>query len=194
MEIFDDLQVEIPSVNLSKVMAGIAVLTTDSFYRNLPRFIQLCNILADEDYNPAVFDPADTHEMAWAITEVLLFDPPDDPDNAFSDEIRQYIGVVVQGEGIINPPDVLALAMSDERLDDPMNVGVENDDPEMYAAFWQNQASKGDELRAMLTLQIGELIQQIVGLQLSNGSTDGLLKKMRDALNDNKDRSSDGFL
>jgi len=194
LQLREDVQTEIASVNLSKIMAGIAVLTTDSFYQNLPRFIQLCNVIADEDFNPMVFDPADSHEMAWAITEVLLLDPPEDADNAFSDEIRSYIGVVVQQEGIVNPPDVLAIAMSDKRLDDEMNADVEGEDPEFFAAFWQNQASKGDEIKNMLTLQVGELIKQITSLPITNGSTEGLLDKMRKALHDNDDRQSDGFL
>ena len=74
LQLYDNTQVEVPSVNLSKIMAGIAVLTTDSFYRNLPRFIHLCNAIADQDYNPFIFDPADSHEMAWSITEVMLLD------------------------------------------------------------------------------------------------------------------------
>ena len=194
LQLYDDMQVEVPSVNLSKIMAGIAVLTTDSFYRNLPRFIQLCNVIADQDYNPFVFDPADSFEMAWAITEVLLLDPPEDPSNAFTDEIRSYMGFVVQQEGIVNPPDVLAIAMNDRRLDDPINVGNEGEDPEMYAAFWQNQAAKGDEIRTMLTLQVGELIKQITSLPLTNGNVDGLLSKMRKALHDKDETNSDGFL
>lgn len=177
LEIKDDFNVEVTDDGIDKIMAVIAVLTTDSFYRDLPRFIELCNVFADAEFNPMVFDPADAWEIAWAITEVSLLDPPEDPEHAFSDEIRRYIGKMVQEAGFVNPPDVLRLAIIDEHNPDP--VADFSDDPTMYSAFWKNQSSRSDEVRSMLRQQLTELLEQLSDLPLKEGNTQGLLEKLK---------------
>ena len=51
------------------------------------------NVLAGSEFDPETFDPADSAECAWAVTEALLLSPPDERDTqpVFSDEIRKYI-------------------------------------------------------------------------------------------------------
>ena len=176
-EVLDEFQAELPSKNLHKIMAVIALITTDDFYNNLPRFIQLCNVLADDEFDPFVFDPADSAEMAWAITEAMLLDPPEDPEHAFADEIRYYIGEVTSEEGIVNPPDVLGIAKRDTHSPDP--IGAFADDPVMYNAFWDAQRDKGDWLNEMLRERLQELMSQVTSLPLAEGNTDELLKRMR---------------
>lgn len=177
-ELWDDLQITIPEVNLDKIMAIVTVMTTDSFYQNLPRFIYLCNVLSDYDFDPSVFDPATADEIAWAITEILLLDPPEDPDNAFCDEIRYYIGEAVTSEGLVNPPDVLRLAMfSEDRQLDP--VAEFADDPTMYGAFWQRQQSLSEDIRQMLMARMTALLDQLERLPLVDGNTKDLVQRMR---------------
>lgn len=162
-------------------MAAICILTSDDFYKNLPRFIQLCNVLADEEFNPLVFDPADSFEMAWAITEAMLLSPPEE-DEPFTDEIRFYIGHMLTEEGIVNPPDVLRIAIQDVSIDDPLAGDVE--DPAMYSAFYESQRSKSAEITAMLKQQIDELFAELQSLTLKSGDTADLLKRMQGALSD----------
>jgi len=181
LELHDDFQIALPKVNHDKIMAGIAVITTDQFWADLPSFIQLCNVLADDEFQPEEFDPADAHEMAWAITEAVLLDEPEDLKNLFSDDIRRYIGAVIVEEGLVNPPDILALAIQDTPLEDPLHLSAS--DPEMYAAFWDNQNSKSQEIKDMIRRQTMELFQQLEELPLRNGNTDNLIKKLRDSMN-----------
>jgi hypothetical protein len=162
-------------------MAAICILTSDDFYKNLPRFIQLCNVLADDEFNPLVFDPADSFEMAWAITEAMLLSPPED-DEPFTDEIRFYIGHMLTEDGIVNPPDVLRIAIQDVSIDDPLAGDAE--DPAMYAAFYESQRSKSAEITAMLKRQIDELFAELQSLTLKSGDTADLLKRMQGALSD----------
>jgi len=171
LQLQDDLGVTLPAGNLDRIMAAVSVLSTDRFYRDLPGFIQLCNVFAGSDFTPLVFDPADAWEMAWAITEVALLDPPDEQENVFSDDIRRYIGEMVKREGIVNPPDVLALAIFDEHNPDPMADFA--DDPVLYSAYWKNQASKGDEIKLMLKRQLAELLSQIDELDLRRAPANG---------------------
>lgn len=156
-------------------MAAICILTSDDFYKNLPRFIQLCNVLADDTFNPLVFDPADSFEMAWAITEAMLLSPPEE-DEPFTDEIRYYIGHMLSEEGVVNPPDVLRIAIQDVSIEDPLAGDTE--DPTMYAAFYESQRSKSEEITAMLKQQINELFEQLQSLVLSEGDVGDLFGRM----------------
>jgi len=175
MEVFDDYGIEIPDTNLDKVMAGISIITSDDFYKRLPVFIQLCNVLADDEFDPSSFDPADPEEIAWGITEALLLSPPEEGDDEpFSDEIRYYIGHIMSENGIVDPPDVLRIAMQDVPMEDPLAISA--DDPEMYSAFFHKQQDESKLIKQLLQIQIKELLQQLEGLTLKHGSTDEIRK------------------
>ncbi|MDB4331258.1 hypothetical protein N9993_01785, partial [bacterium] len=61
-EIQDDFGVRLPKANFDRLMAAITVVTTDLFFKNLSRFIQLANVLAFDDFQPDEFEPADSME------------------------------------------------------------------------------------------------------------------------------------
>jgi hypothetical protein len=159
-----------------RLMAGVAVLTTDSFYNSLPDFIELCNILSGSPATPDSFDPADASECAWGITEAMLLAPPSS-DAPFSEEICAYIGKVVDMEGIIVPPDVLKIGLSDE----DKKVKVHNDysdDPDMFTAIWEVESGKTDDINAFVFARLQALLQQLTALRLVNGSTEELVAKI----------------
>lgn len=175
MEVLDEFQVTLPPVCLHKIMAAIALVTTDVFFCNLPKFIQLCNVLADDEFQPEVFDPADVFEIAWGITEALLLFPPDE-EEPFCDDIRRYIGFMLHEEGIVNPPDVLQIALRDIAKPDPLINDV--DDPTMYAAFYENQAAKSADITNMLSRQLSDLLAELSSLQLTTGNTKQLVESI----------------
>ncbi len=114
-EIEQDFGVKVERSVFDRLMAGIAILTTDSFYKSLPDFIALCNVLAGDSYDPAVFDPADSAEIAWGMSEGMLISPPeDDEENPFSEDIVNYIAQTLKSEGLLTPPDVLKVGMKEE--------------------------------------------------------------------------------
>jgi hypothetical protein len=115
LEVESDFGVELPRANFDRLMAGIHLITSDSFYRNLPDFVDLCVVLAGGLFDPAHLDLPDAGDVAWAITEALLLSPPDG-DEPFSEEILAFIGKVADQEGITNPPDVLRLGVRDPGL------------------------------------------------------------------------------
>lgn len=168
--------VAMPQGNVDKLMAAIVLVTTDKFYCELQSFIWICNVLADDEFTPGVFDPADAREMAWGITEAAFLWPPDQ-DEPFSDEIRGYIGFVVNQEGIVDPPDVLRLGILPQGLADPLDVV--SDDPEMYAAFYANKQSRSQEITDLLRSQLAALFGQLEALPLRNGSTQALLSRLQ---------------
>lgn len=177
MQIEEDFQVRLPKENLDKLLAAIALVTTNYFYKDVSRFIQLCNILSGDDFDPELFDWADAAEVLWGITEAGLLYPPDpeDPeDSEFSPEIRGYIAFVLESEGIALPPDALRLGGAGMDL-----AGNFEDDPEMFQAVWAMQASRRDDLMRMLRENLQELVVQLDTLPLTNGSTADLVQQIR---------------
>lgn len=174
-ELEQDFQLKLPKVTLDKIMTGIALVTTNYFYKDVTKFIEICNIISGDDFQPDEFDPADAKEIMLGITEALLLWPPDEDaeDTEFSAEIREYIRQVLKEEGILKPFDVLRLAFED---DEAVVVDSEySDDPEMYSAIYEMQQSKENELKAVLLENITALATQLRLLPIANGSAENLI-------------------
>jgi hypothetical protein len=181
LEVEEEFDVDLPQCAIDKLMAAINILTSDSFYNNLPDFITFCNILSGDTYRPDMFDPADSAEIAWGITEGLLIAPPeDDADGPFNDEIRGYIGAVLDSEGIITAPDVLQIALRKSNVSDAANQF--SDDPEMFNAIFDTEAGKSAEINGILQQKAIMLVEQLQALQLQNGKTDSVVRMLSESI------------
>lgn len=170
LEIEEEFKVDLPQLSLDRLLVAIQILTTDRFYKNLPDFIAFCNTLDGEEFNPNTFDPADAEEVAWGITEALMLSPPDDDDREpFSDEIRSYIGAVLDKEGLINAPDVLQIALRRARISPSIDDFA--DDPEMFSAVYSLEEGKKEDINQAIKLKMQLLIAQLSALNLENGNT-----------------------
>lgn len=179
LELEADYQLRLPKITIDKIMAAITLVTTNFFYKDVSRFIELCNILAGDDFQPDEFEPADSEEILMAVIEAMLLWPPDDDpeDTEFSSEIREYMSQVLGEEGIVKPFDVLRLALDG---DQSSFVDTEYaDDPEMYSAIYASQQGKTDNMKASLMENINALIQQLKLLQLANGNTDQVISHLQ---------------
>jgi len=179
MELEQDFQLKLPKITLDKIMAAVTILTTNYFYKDVTRFVEICNILSGDDFQPNEFEPADAGEMLVGITEALLLYPPnDDPeDTEFSAEIQEYIKQVLREEGILKPFDVLRFAMSD---DSASKVDADYaDDPEMYSAIYKMQQGKTGDLRTIYLENMRGLMDQLRMLPLSNGSTEVVVRQLQ---------------
>lgn len=116
LELSDSLAMEIPEVNRAKVLAAQTLTTTDLIYRDLPAFIRFCNLASSEEAPPDQFDPADAYEISWGLWEISSIDNSNDllksgDKTAFSQEIRKYIGVMCQQEGLRKPVESMDMAI-----------------------------------------------------------------------------------
>jgi len=177
MEINDDFNITIHPANLDRLMAGINIITSDDFYKSLPDFVNYCNILSGDTYDPRNWDPADAAEVAWGVTEALLLSPPEDTDDApFTEEITGYIGLVLDAEGIINAPDILRIAT---RADQQSFVNQEfSDDPIMYNSIYTLEATKTEEINNAVKANLKSLAQQLSSLPLRSGSANEAVANM----------------
>lgn len=177
-ELQDDFRLRLPQASFDRLMVAISLVTSDTFYRSLPDFITFCNILSGDTYDPRMWDPASAVEIAWGLTEGLIIWPPDDNDeNPFSEEIAGYIGQVLDQEGIINPPDILRIAI---RENDPVGqvAGSYSDDPEMFNAIYDFEASKTTDINTTVREALTRLSQQLEQLQTQNGSTSDIVRRL----------------
>lgn len=172
MEIEQEIGVPIPVLNLDRLMAAIAVVTTDLFWRDLPSFISLVNILDRDLFDPHQFDPADVEECAWAITEATLLDPPES-ESPFSEEIVAYIRETMKASGLIQPPRILRFA-----AENPATEYSFTEDPELFAGAWEHGVSRSKEIDDMVQNRLREMIDQIQQLPLQHGQTANLAQKL----------------
>lgn len=178
LEVEEEFDVELPQRSFDKLMTAVSLLTTDRFYKSLPDFITACNILSGDTYDPRTFDPADGEEIAWGITEGVLICPPEDDDQApFSDEIRAYIGAALDAEGIINPPDILRIALRSANVSTSLDDF--SDDPAMFNAIYDLEASKTGDINATIKDRTITLYNQLAALKLQNGSTEKVLAALQ---------------
>lgn len=180
MELEEDFGTKMPDPVFNRLMAAISVVTTDDFYKRLPVFVYLCNTLAGADTDPDEFDPADSKECAWGMTEAMLLSPPgqDDPE-PYTDEIRHYLGYILDEEGIREPPDLLRMAMRDTPGGGADYAGLDTTDPIMFAAGFEQAVDKSAEIKTMLEETLTELFEQLSVLPVKNGNTRDLLKRVQ---------------
>lgn len=177
-EITEDFNVKMEPALFDRLMAGILLLTTDRFYRSVPDFIAICNVLSGATLDADSFDPADAAECAWGITEGLLLSPPDEEDeNPFSQEIVGYVQAALQDEGIMVPPDILRLGFKEDANWERVQADFV-DDPEMFAGIWDAEQSKTQEIDQLVKQKLMAMLQQLQSLSLTNGDTQAIAEKM----------------
>lgn len=180
LEIEEEFGVDLPQLPLDKLLVGIQLLTTDRFYKSLPDFIAFCNVLNGDTYRPDMWDPADAEEVAWGITEALLIYPPEDDDpEPFTDEIRAYIGAVLDREGLINPPDILRIALRQARISP--SIEDFSDDPTMFNAVYDLEEGKRADIENTIRMRTKMLAAQFRALKLKNGGVDKIVKMLETA-------------
>ena len=169
-----EFQVQIPKVTLDKFMAATAIMTTNYFWKDALKFIELCNVLSGDDFDPTEFDPADSAEMLWGINEALIIYPPDEDSGdefEFSPDVLAYIREELRAEGLVNPPDVLRVAI-DETFGPHSPTFA--DDPEMFQAVYETQMGRSNDLLLSLAENLGELAEQISQLPLQEANPEAI--------------------
>jgi hypothetical protein len=179
-EVEQDFAVKLSRPIFDRLMAGISVLATDAFFTSLPDFINLCNVLSGDTFDPTVFDPADAGECAWGMTEALMLSPPDDDDEEpFSSEIVDYLSEVIRSEGILTPPDILRLGLKADAAELVESIRYSySDDPEMFNGIFDMEKSKTDDINLLVKARLTSLVKQIEALPLENGDSSEAVKKL----------------
>lgn len=178
MEVEDDFGVDLPTVNLDRLLTAISLHTTNTFFTSVPDFLRTCVVLSGHEVIPSQMILPDAVDLAWGITEALFVSPPEDHEqDPFVPEITAYIGHILDSEGIINPPDVLRIAVRNNELSDRVNNDY-SDDPEMFSAINSMESSKTDSINYVIRGRMLALAMQLQSLPLRTGKLEEVVKRM----------------
>ncbi len=174
LELSDDYRVRLPPLVRDRLAAGVRLLTTDGFYKDLEEHVRLANVLAGTPASFQIFDPSDLEEEAWAISEAMLLAPPEPEDaEPFVDDIRRYIGKLAGDAGLLTLPDVLRIAvLPDSRQRVQMEFA---DDPVVYQGIVEMELAKAEQLEQMVRNNMQQLFDQLAALPVA-GVSDSVLK------------------
>lgn len=157
---------DIPQINMDKLMAMIAALTTNLFYVSVETFSHVCDALSHHEPNFQVMEPPEPEELAWGVAEITLNDGTQGIKEKgplqYSHEVRRFIGISLKQYGIRQPPPILSLAEMDE------SPNYMSDDPAMVAAFYTGQRRDSEELTQFVKEQTRALVAQLQAVPLQN--------------------------
>lgn len=164
LEIKSEYGADIPQSNMDKIQALTMVLTTDLFYRNLEAFMHVANSLGHNGADFQAYDPPDVQEMAWALAETALVDPPD-KGTSFGPEIVLYMREKLKAEGFSKAPRILAPFCGELVRDEDVN-GAFADDEVMYHGYWEGQQRKALAVDSFLQEGLQRIMAEIAALPL----------------------------
>jgi hypothetical protein len=172
-EVRDRTQVEPSGAVLDRLMAALQILGNDAFTQHPADFLALAKVLNGGRFDPGTFDPPDAAECAWALTEAQLIWPGDHAE-PFADPVRRALGLVCQSEGILDPPDVLEIALL------PPRPAVDwSDTPTLAAAVAKIADVRRQAVIEYVQERYSQLAAQLDGLELTHGDTRPLVAQIR---------------
>lgn len=181
-EIADALGRPLPPRLFDRLMAALHVVTTDSFHTSVPDFIEMANVLFGSPFDPTEFDPADSEECAWAVTEAALLAPPEQDEDFLSEDILGYIGHALKADGFLTAPRCLSDADKYLKESSDQTAAAAADDPTTFAAVWQKRRERADALDAQVGEGVRRLLAQLESLHLEHGETRGLTDRLEKQL------------
>lgn len=149
-----------PDNNLKdKVQAGSSLITEDLFYKSFNVFSVTCNILSLHGYSTTMLIPPEADEVAWGCLEAKLLDSRYNPE-AFSQEIKEYTGFILEREGIYTPPSILDFADYEENILDSLD-----EDEEFGKLVMERQVTARKEFSESLRKKVLELFSQLKSIE-----------------------------
>lgn len=175
IEIFEGYSAKPSKLALDRLMAGIAILTTDSFWNSLPKFIDICNAMAGEGVDDT-FNIADTTEITWSVVESVLL-TQEEPQ--FSEEIVAYIEEQIKSEGLGQVPKALR-SIVPTFVNDPASGFA--DDPILYGAIFDNAHDEVREIDETIGEELHELARELEQIPLRHGKNMDIAQAMKQSL------------
>lgn len=182
MELEELLGSKMPPAPFNKLMAAIEVTTSDSFYRDLPSFIRLCNALYDGTLHVGTFDPADAAEIAWGVAEALMLWPPlPSEQKPFDEKIVGYIQQALRDEGLARAPGILSIGNMPMKEYENVQESFA-DDPVMFQAITELERAKVEAIEEIVQQRLALTITLFAELNLDNGNAIDAAKNLQQML------------
>ncbi len=161
MSLADDYGVEVPPINKDKLQAITLVYTTNLPFISVETFSHVCNVLSGSEANFHKWDMVTPDELIWGVYEMMLNIQIDrvhgEKSQEFSHEVRRYMGIILNNDGIFDPPDVLRVAEMPSRA----SLDQWEDDPEMFNAAHDHAQTEKRQLMESLARRLLEFITEM---------------------------------
>jgi hypothetical protein len=158
LEMQEAYHVPIPDDNLGKLVAAVAVITTDNLLRGVPSFLCTVHGLLGDGLDWVYEEPIEIEDLAWAVLEASLIQPPEKED-LFDEQVVAYCRSMLKREGIMSPPSSLAFAKEDIAYGDVVMYGED---------ILLEQASRTEEVNIYLEQQHQRLMEQLASIPRLN--------------------------
>mgnify|MGYP000906793511 CR=1 FL=1 len=177
-----ELRDEIGHFNLicyDKLIAARDIVTSDGFYEDWEIFNGLCLTLNGYPISDRPLEYAEPEDMAWAMTEAAALSPPDPKDDMpYSDDVRAFIGAILDEHGILQPPGMLEIAKR-RRSNDELASAITDwsDEPDLMEATEYVQQTRNEAIDEEVRTKWQMLVTQLHSLKLKHGE-DGAAKQL----------------
>lgn len=171
MALAEDFGVSLRRVNKDKIQAMLLVYTSDLPFVSVEAFNNVCNVFGDSEANFARWDLLSPEECIWGVYEMMLnvgIDRrPNEPAPEYSHEVRRYIGVILENDGIFDPPDILRIAEMEPRA----GLDQWQDDQTMFNAAYDKSQTEKARLIEFLVHRLLTLLEELNQLPIVDPET-----------------------
>jgi len=159
LEITQDAGGEPLPENYHKLMAALELISSNNFEQSESDFIRLCNILSDSPTLDGSFDPAEPHEIAWALTERAILTGR--PLGELSQAVVGYVEFMLRDQGFASVPSLFQdIVPQGDILPDFTG------DPEIFSAVNDLSSNMTGDITAFVTERVNRLRQEVAALPL----------------------------
>jgi hypothetical protein len=163
---------EAPESNFAKLMAAITLLTSDVL-TDVDTFARFCCTINGDPLNPRILQVPSSEDMLWALSEAHLLDEVGNRDEPLSQEVRHYMGAVLEADGVVDPPDLLRLAIL------PVSGGMDVPGrPDLAGEVRLAAGTRSQEILEDLHERVRKLFGQIAALDLRHGNVRSVLDRV----------------
>ncbi len=156
-----------------RLMSGIALLKSNAFFVDVQAFMDICNALNFGVVMSNTWIPADLDDVLWGVTEARMLLGDEFNEDDFSHDVKRYVGVLLQEEGINKIPSVLSFAEIDENIEETFE-SFEGDEV-MEQAFWDTQQEEKAQIEQGNQEQLAEYMQQLYALPIESEFLEGMI-------------------
>jgi hypothetical protein len=129
-QIEKDYELSLTQLQIDKLQAAMAVMTTDSFYTDWRVFEATCHLFHDEPIDTTLVNPLDAEDIAIGLAEATMIknDTIEDADElVFDDEVRAYAGRIFYEYGLCKAPKIFPTAIMPPKTGTCANDKDKND-------------------------------------------------------------------
>lgn len=163
----EDVGIRIPRASFDRYMAIVTILKTNLFQTSIMAMHNIANALNGSAVEADVFDPVTVEELAWAVTEVTMNDPPENRKplaGQYSPDVLAYMGAILADEGFVTLPKALTIVSLPSRGADRTFA----DDPVMFGAINQLSQDKVKDVDRYVDSRLLALTEQLKRLPVQH--------------------------